>query len=237
MPFTAAHPAIILPFARVKNIPLSALVIGSLTPDFEYFIKMKLTGRYGHTLEGMFLMDLPMAFILWLIFHQIIKVPLIKNLPHYFKSRLMTLKRVEVITYMKTNFIYILFGLLIGIFSHIVWDSFTHAKEVFVLQWAWLSQPLFSNFPEFPAFRIFQHMSTLIGSIAIVWYFHQLPELPCKINVRLSFWLGFFVVAIIAFSIRAWFTFEYFGDIVATVISASCIGVIFSSIMYRLRYG
>jgi membrane-bound metal-dependent hydrolase YbcI (DUF457 family) len=177
-----------------------------------------------------------MAFILWLIFHQIIKVPLIKNLPLYFKSRLMTLKKFEVITHMKSNFHYILIGLLIGIFSHIVWDSFTHAKEVFVLRWEWLSQPLFADFPTLPAFRILQHGSTLIGSVVIAWYFHRLPQQSVKVSIRLSFWLIFVGIAIIAFSIRAWFTFEYFGDIVTTVISACCIGVIFSSIIYRLRY-
>jgi hypothetical protein len=236
MPFTIAHPAIILPFARVKNIPLSALVIGSLTPDFEYFIKMKLTGRYSHTLEGMFLMDLPMAFMLWLIFHQIIKRPLIKNLPQYFKGRLLDLKKFDFIACMKSNMHYVLVGLLIGIFSHIVWDSFTHAKEVYVLQWDWLSQPLFTDYPGFPAFRMLQHVSTLIGSIVIVWYFHRLPQQSCKVNVRPSYWSVFIFIALAAFSIRAWFTFEYFGDVVATAISACCIGIIFSSLIYRLRY-
>jgi hypothetical protein len=236
MPFTAAHPAIILPFARVKKIPLSVLVIGSLTPDFEYFIKMKLTGRYSHTLEGMFLFDLPVAFILWLIFHQVIKKPLIKNLPVYFKGRLLSLKKFDFIAHMKANLLYIIIGFLIGIFSHIVWDSFTHAKEVFVLRWDWLSQPLFSDFPKLPAYKVLQHTSTLVGSIIIVWYFHHLPQQPCNLTVKKSYWLIFILVAILAFSIRAWFTFEYFGDIVATALSASCIGIIFSSVIYRLRY-
>jgi hypothetical protein len=236
MPFTAAHPAIILPFAGIKKIPLSALVIGSLTPDFEYFIKMKLTGRYSHTLEGMFLMDLPIAFMLWLIFHQIIKKPLIKNLPHYFKERLLPLRKFDFIAHMKANLLYIIIGFLIGIFSHIAWDSFTHAKEVFVLQWNWLSRPLLSDYPNFPAFRMLQHLSTLIGSIIIVWYFHRMPVQQCKVDVRPSFWLIFVAIVILTFSIRAWFTFEYFGDVVATLISASCIGLIFTSIIYRLRY-
>ncbi|WP_262496247.1 DUF4184 family protein [Flavobacterium piscis] len=39
MPFTFSHPAIILPLKYLpKNwISLTGLIIGSLTPDFEYF--------------------------------------------------------------------------------------------------------------------------------------------------------------------------------------------------------
>jgi hypothetical protein len=42
MPFTFAHPAIVLP---LKHLPkrwysLTGLIIGSMTPDFEYFIRM-----------------------------------------------------------------------------------------------------------------------------------------------------------------------------------------------------
>lgn len=236
MPFTAAHPAIILPFSRVKKIPLSVLIIGSLTPDFEYFIKMKLTGRYSHTIEGMFIMDLPIAFVLWLIFHQLVKGPLIDNIPPYFKGRLLPLNKFEYISHLKVNWHYIIIGFLVGILSHIIWDSFTHANEVIVVRWDWLSQPLFSNFPNLPVFRILQHLSTGIGALVIAFYFHRMPFQPCKCTIRLSFWLVLLGIAIVSFSIRAWVTFEYFGDVVATAISACCIGLILSSIIYRLRY-
>ena len=39
MPLTIAHPAAVLPF-RHSRLPISALVIGSLAPDFEYFLHL-----------------------------------------------------------------------------------------------------------------------------------------------------------------------------------------------------
>lgn len=39
MPFTFAHPATVLPFAKKhsKHISVTALILGSMAPDFEYF--------------------------------------------------------------------------------------------------------------------------------------------------------------------------------------------------------
>ena len=47
MPFTFSHPAIVLPFSK-KWFSLTALVTGSIIPDFEYFFKMKGHSDYGH---------------------------------------------------------------------------------------------------------------------------------------------------------------------------------------------
>ena len=44
MPFTFSHPAIVLPLVRKSGHWFSAtgLIIGSLTPDFEYFMRMRI---------------------------------------------------------------------------------------------------------------------------------------------------------------------------------------------------
>jgi hypothetical protein len=51
MPFTLVHPIVTIPI-RKYGFPLSALIIGSMTPDFNYFIFPKLS--VGHTLLGQF---------------------------------------------------------------------------------------------------------------------------------------------------------------------------------------
>ena len=40
MPLTFAHPSAILPFSRISRyINFSAMVFGSMAPDFEYFLR------------------------------------------------------------------------------------------------------------------------------------------------------------------------------------------------------
>lgn len=53
MPFTFSHPSIVLPLTYLpkKWISLTGIVIGSLTPDFEYFLRMKIQSTYSHTIH------------------------------------------------------------------------------------------------------------------------------------------------------------------------------------------
>ncbi|MFP5073747.1 DUF4184 family protein [Neisseria sp. WLZKY-1] len=48
MPFTLAHPIAILPFSRCRYCYFPALVIGSLSPDFVYFLHGRaVSGGHG----------------------------------------------------------------------------------------------------------------------------------------------------------------------------------------------
>lgn len=73
MPFTFSHPAIVLPFLKNKNVSATALIIGSMSPDLEYFFRMKIQSENSHTFLGIFLIDFPLGFIVMMLFHEIIK--------------------------------------------------------------------------------------------------------------------------------------------------------------------
>lgn len=68
MPFTTAYIAVILPLKKYcpHVLSISSLAIGSMAPDFEYFIRMTLYGYYGHTLIGIFIFDIPLGLILYI---------------------------------------------------------------------------------------------------------------------------------------------------------------------------
>jgi len=210
---------------------MSALIIGSITPDFEYFIRMKLSGRYSHSIEGMFFLDLPLACVIALIFHQVVKKPLIDNLPTYFYCRLYSLRTFDFISYLRHYLLFFLICLLIGIASHILWDSFTHANSYFVGDTDFLSAPItIDGLPRWPMFRYFQHASTIIGGGIIIVVFHRLQKDEKRNNPSIKFWITLILIASIAFVLRASVGFEYFGDIVTSIISSGIIGLMASSI-------
>ncbi|MCO6555060.1 hypothetical protein A9G26_00655 [Gilliamella sp. Bim1-2] len=85
MPFTFAHPAIILPLYKKPHLfSMTALIIDSMALDFEYFLIMEVKSALSHSLAGIFLFDLPMTLVIAYIFHFIIRNVLIKNLPNFF---------------------------------------------------------------------------------------------------------------------------------------------------------
>jgi hypothetical protein len=239
MPFTFSHPAIILPFSKIRSgyISVSGLVIGSITPDFEYFLTMKATGRFSHSLPGIFLFDLPVAFVVLLIFHLAIKKPFIENTPAYFKSRLADLHDFHFALHFRKHFVGYLLCLLAGIASHIAWDTFTHANEFFVNRSDILKAPLnISGLPNWPLFRYLQHLSTVVGALAIVYVFHHRPARHTLINeINGYYWAGVLATALCAFFVRWSFGFEYFADIVATIISSLLLGILITSLIFIIR--
>jgi hypothetical protein len=239
MPFTLSHPAIVIPLQRLRApLCMSALIIGSVTPDFEYFLKMKLSGRFGHTLSGAFILDLPLACLLLILFHQFVKYSVIPNLPHYFQVRFTHIINFNLYSYLIKHPIALLISLLTGIFSHLIWDSFTHANSLLTDNSALLQLPIrFAGF-HFPVFRLLQHVSTLVGAIAILYAVHTMPNQQIRRErVSIVFWFIIFIVACVIFTIRAFFGFEYFGDIVASVLSAGFFSVILVSIGYKVKNG
>lgn len=61
VPFTFAHPAIMIPLIhkRPKWIDTTALIFGSMAPEFEYFIRFKAQAVVGHMLSGFLFFNLP----------------------------------------------------------------------------------------------------------------------------------------------------------------------------------
>src|SRR5438094_335730 len=134
MPFTFTHPSAVLPFNYLPKrwISFSALVIGSITPDFEYFIRMIDESFYSHTWAGLFWLDLPLGFLLWLLYHYVVKEPLLLHLPLFLSRKFNRhIPRKRFIIYWKR--IPVVFcSLLIGALTHLVWDKLTHHTAPYI---------------------------------------------------------------------------------------------------------
>ena len=135
MPFTFSHSCVVLPFLRNKKLSATALIVGTMSPDLEYFFRMKIKSDYSHTFQGIFLIDFPLALVVMFLFHQWIKRPLIDNLPSFFQERFQELKKSDWIFYFKNNFIKIVYSFLLGTLTHLLWDSMTHWNGIMVLNY------------------------------------------------------------------------------------------------------
>jgi hypothetical protein len=91
MPFTLAHPAIIMPLqkpiSRYQGL-LSALIIGSMIPDFSYFLPLGVTRYDSHQWLALLWFCLPVGLIFYLVYHTLLVPVVYSFLPKAFKSRL-----------------------------------------------------------------------------------------------------------------------------------------------------
>src|SRR5262245_44725270 len=71
MPFTIAHSAVALPVLRWLRAPYaaSALVVGTMAPDFEYFLRLRPFASISHTLPGLLVFCLPAGAAVLAAFH------------------------------------------------------------------------------------------------------------------------------------------------------------------------
>jgi len=162
VPFTLSHAAAALPFRRWRLVS-SALVIGTFAPDFEYLLRLSPRGRFGHTLIGSFVLTLPLALLVLWIFHAFVKVPTAMLLPEAIQRRLQD--HLGVFRFGGTvRFLRIIASILLGIGTHLFWDSFTHSTMWPYRHWSLLRRPFTLPIAGLiPLYKILQHGSTIVG--------------------------------------------------------------------------
>ena len=207
---------------------MTALIIGSITPDFEYFIRMKILAIHSHSLAGVFYFDLPLGIILTFLFHGVIRDTLIDNLPLPLKQRAVAVRYFNWAFYFRHHFVTVLASLLIGIFSHLLWDGFTHERGEFVEMIPQL-RTLHNVFGvHVYLYRILQHSSTIIGLIVIGFVFWRLPmHKYVSPHIDIRYWVIITVITIGITAVRTSFhseDFKYTQPIV-TIIAGGIIGL------------
>jgi Domain of unknown function (DUF4184) len=232
MPFTAGHPAIILPFIRSRYLSATGLIVGSLSPDFEYFLKMSVNGIHSHTKAGLFYFDLPVTIVLSLLFHQLVKGNLIANSPPFFQRRFQDTLQFNFLNYLKNHWGIFLLSALLGAASHIFWDSFTHNNRFFVRQFSEIYQNTSVPFngANYPLFYVLQQISTIVGMVIVTIYIiFKKPVVGLDIvKPRITYWLLVFAIGVIVLRIRFFINFADYnlGNVVVTSISGLLIGVV-----------
>jgi hypothetical protein len=196
MPFMLAHPAAIVPLARLLNLaraslPLSALIVGSMAPDVPHFVPhfvrlihflgLPSGKHFGHTFAGTFLLCIPAGlFALWL-FHVVLKAPFLSLLPFAERGRLAPVA-ASFRFGPPRHFLLIIVALASGAFTHIIWDSFSHVSGWPVQQFSILHAPIMQTArgPIF-VFNLVQRVSTLMGAALLAYWCRQwLKQAPAQ---------------------------------------------------------
>jgi hypothetical protein len=174
MPLTAAHAAAAWPINRLlPRLPLEPLLLGTLTPDFQYFLYLAPYGRFGHTLPGLFLFCLPVGLLAWIAYLKFGRPALLSLLPGGLR---------QLLNPPRHGVLLVSAALLVGATTHIVWDSFTHQHGWVVRQLPALSLPVqVTPQLKLPGFKLLQHASTLMGlAVVFLWARQWLQGLPAE---------------------------------------------------------
>ena len=236
MPLTFSHPALILPakYLPDKWVSMTGLIVGSITPDFEYFMRMKVESDYSHTWTGMFWFDMPLALLLTFIYHYIVRNSFICNLPLFLKKRLSRYMDFNWMNYIKHHFFIVLISLLVGIASHIFWDGFTHRHGDFVKIIPFLRASTTLLGFQFTNYNLLQNIGSLGGGLLVLYAILKIPRAADYAKSRNPVYYWFIVIGtgVVAANIRILAGLHYWEY--STVATSTLSGFIAGSIMAPL---
>lgn len=241
MPLTFAHPAAILPFSRKsKYINFSAMVFGSMAPDFEYFLRGQPMGDIGHTFTGLVLFNLPLVTIVYVIYHIFVHQILFNHLPTILQDTYV--KRVDPTIILKV--VVFCYSALFGMLTHVVWDSFTHINGYMVLKFPALFTHSYHIYGfAIPLYKFLQHGSTLFGitMILVYMYYRALTQrkhkhitvYPKKKNI---FWFSLFILTVLFVSLWCLIdpvSITSYGILVVRIIDSSLLSLFLISLLIK----
>lgn len=126
MAFTFSHPAAVVFFPK-KHFETSALVIGSMLPDIGYFLPWVEIPRHVFHHDAWILALMPIGLLIYFVFHFHVKRTLFQLLPKKIELKFEYFPKTRYLA--KKTFIKIVYSLMMGILTHILWDGITHHED------------------------------------------------------------------------------------------------------------
>lgn len=248
MPFTFAHPFYIAPLHKAKPalFSVTGLVLGSLSPDYEYFLMLEPYRSIGHSMAGFWLHAVPFSLLFAFLFHRLVKEPFVRHLPSRWGLDRRAYRMVDgwKLRGLRDWLVFIV-SVGIGFLSHITLDAFTHAGGFFVVNLELLRATALMNIP---LYKILQHGFSLLGlagTLAYVGYrmfrresgaFRPLPEIVKGPN-KLAYWCTVLLTAVgvTALKLSSATSGNTVGMLVVAPITGFGLGVVLASLMFRVK--
>lgn len=167
MPFTISHAGFVFPLKGILPAHvLCGLMIGSIVPDFPYFVREFGVASFAHTVMGAICVSLPVGLAVYLLmslsFRRIAQA--LPN-PHSVFLASWGIDRLGA----KRNLFAVLIAIFLGALSHSFVDSFTHESGAAVSMFPILNQEVMSvDEQPIHVFRLLQYAGSALGMAILV---------------------------------------------------------------------
>lgn len=173
MPFTFAHPAAVLPLRGLGRLRMAPLIIGAVTPDMPYYVPQRFAhfGPETHSIVGSFTTCLVLGYAA-LAFAFLLRRPLTALLSA--RARWLCLTALAPFDRRPLEWLLASVSIILGVWTHLLWDSFTHNDGWMVRRMSALSAPVVIGSYNGTVCHVLQYVSSVLGLVAFVWWYHRL---------------------------------------------------------------
>ncbi|HEX8866302.1 MAG TPA: DUF4184 family protein [Lentzea sp.] len=155
MPFTLAHPVAVLPLRRFLWFP--GLVAGAMAPDLGYYLPVLPT----HDVLGG-----SAAAVALLLVGRLLLPSVMALAPEFVRQR------VSCPGDFRRPFVGAL-SIVVGVLTHLLWDSFTQTDGWFVQRWDWLTVSVVGPHR---LYNVIGYVSSLGGLVVLAWLASVAPK-------------------------------------------------------------
>jgi hypothetical protein len=180
VPFTISHAAAVLPLQRFgkHTLPLAALMIGSMAPDFGYFFAHEASRQLTHSFTGLFIFALPAGLVVWMFFVAVLEKATITLLSDRWHTRF---ARTGALTWALIARGCV--AILVGAVTHLLWDAFTHRGTFATDAFPGLLGPT-PGMAWLPIYHLLHGLSSVAGVVLLARWAHHLHRQPARSLIR-----------------------------------------------------
>jgi hypothetical protein len=219
MPFTISHTVAVLPFLRPfrRWRVASALVIGSMVPDFGFLLPWQMPRFETHSALALLTFSLPVGLVTYWLFQLVVKSALREVLPDGAYQRSQESAPIANVRSLRQWAIAAL-GILAGAVTHLVLDGFTHERARGVQMLPVINDWIIDvGGHHLPGTRFLQDFSSVFGLIVVVFLLLRAlrkPDAAAAHETRWrrlgwrerSFWRGAYALTAIAVAVADFLT-------------------------------
>ncbi|WP_447644726.1 DUF4184 family protein [Nocardioides zeae] len=161
MPVTVAHPALVLPLARLTarwGLPLTPLVVGAMVPDVPLFAGARTVYELTHSPLGIAVWAPLATTVVVLVWFALVRDALVGLAPAALRRRL-----DAHVALRPRAWAWVPVAGVVGALTHVAWDSFTHPGR-----WGWETVPwLAAQQGPLPGGKWLQYGSGVVGMAVV----------------------------------------------------------------------
>lgn len=147
-------------------------MIGSMSPDFAYFLPGEPLRVLTHSIPGIFWFCWPVSMVVWLLFTRVLERPTFALLSNSWYAKFTPSSReITFVTLAWASA-----AVLVGAATHVLWDSFTHRGTLIAEALPGLHSVAFHYHGwRICWFVVLQHLSTVVGMALLLIWAWRLP--------------------------------------------------------------
>jgi len=157
---------------------MTALMIGSMAPDFGYFFSHEASRAFTHSFAGLITFSLPAGFAAWIFYVAVLEKATITLLSDRWHTRFAHTDAITLSLLARAAI-----AVVLGAATHLLWDALTH-RATFVTDAIPAMLGPVPGLPWMPIYHLLHGLSSVVGLVILATWARSLHRQPARSLMR-----------------------------------------------------